>query len=132
MIIKLEDSDITTAKENVDDEGIIHIPDAIWNHIIKEVEHPEQTFVNSLYIDVNGLENVVIPVIKNIKNNNIVRHRTAVVNIGSSYEWNIGDSLVIITENPDSYEVSFCIIVQYLIHKQFKKDLGLEIFHQFK
>lgn len=56
MIIKLQDSDITTAQESPDDEGVIHIPDAIWNHIIKEVEHPEQTFVNSLYLDVKDIE----------------------------------------------------------------------------
>lgn len=56
MIIKLQDSDITTAQDSPDDEGVIHVPDAIWNHIIREVEHPEQTFVNSLYIDVKDIE----------------------------------------------------------------------------
>lgn len=56
MIIKLQDSDITTAQDSPDDEGVIHVPDAIWNHIIKEVERPEQTFVNSLYIDVKELD----------------------------------------------------------------------------
>lgn len=56
MIIKLQDSDITTAQDDPDSEGIIHVPDNIWNHIIKEVEHPEQTFVNSLYLDVTDLE----------------------------------------------------------------------------
>lgn len=56
MIIKLQDTDITSAQDNPDDEGVIHIPDAIWNHIIKEVERPDQTFVNSLYIDVKDLD----------------------------------------------------------------------------
>lgn len=56
MIIKLQDSDITTAQDDPDSEGIIHVPDAIWNHIIKEVEHPDQTFVNSLYLDVTDIE----------------------------------------------------------------------------
>lgn len=56
MIIQLETSDIIIAQENVDDEGIIHIPDMIWNHIIKEVEIPGQDFVNSLYIDVSKVD----------------------------------------------------------------------------
>lgn len=56
MIIKLQDSDITTAQDSADDEGVIHIPDAIWNHIIRETENPGQEWVNSLYIDVRDLE----------------------------------------------------------------------------
>lgn len=55
MIIKLEDSDITTAQDDSEDRGVIHVPDDTWNHIIKEVEHQDQQWVNSLYIDVGTL-----------------------------------------------------------------------------
>lgn len=55
MIIKLQDADITTAQEDLDYEGVIHVPDAIWNHIITESEHPDQEWVNSLYLDVSQL-----------------------------------------------------------------------------
>lgn len=56
MIIKLQDGDVLTAQEDADYEGIIHIPDTIWNHIIQETEHSDQEWVNSLYLDVNDLE----------------------------------------------------------------------------
>lgn len=39
----------------MDDEGIIHVPDTIWDHVIQEVEHPNQSFYNSLYLDVSAL-----------------------------------------------------------------------------
>lgn len=55
MIIKLQDSDITTAQDDPDDEGVIHVPDNVWDHVIKEIEHPEQRFINSLYLDVKDL-----------------------------------------------------------------------------
>lgn len=55
MIIKLEDADITTAQDDSEDRGVIHVPDATWNHVIKEVEHQDQEWVNSLYIDVGTL-----------------------------------------------------------------------------
>lgn len=55
MIIKLEDSDITTAQDDSEDRGVIHVPDETWNHVIKEVEHQDQEWVNSLYLDVGSL-----------------------------------------------------------------------------
>lgn len=55
MIIKLEDADITTAQDDSEDRGVIHIPDDTWNHVIKEVEHQDQEWVNSLYIDVGTI-----------------------------------------------------------------------------
>lgn len=55
MIIKLEDADITTAQDDSEDRGVIHVPDTTWNHVIKEVEHQDQEWVNSLYIDVGTL-----------------------------------------------------------------------------
>lgn len=73
MIIQLETSDIIIAKENVDDEGIIHIPDMIWNHIIREVEVQGQDFFNSLYIDVNNVD-LVTPSEVTIESNKIVSY----------------------------------------------------------
>ena len=55
MIIKLTDADINVAQDDETEEGIIKIPDNLWNHIIQAVEHPTQEFVNSLYINVNDL-----------------------------------------------------------------------------
>lgn len=55
MIIKLSDGDIITAQDSLDDEGIIHIPENVWNHVVQEVEHPDQSFVNELYINVQDL-----------------------------------------------------------------------------
>ncbi len=73
MIIQLNTADILIAKENVDDEGIIHIPDNIWNHIVKEVEVPGQDFFNSLYIDVNNVS-LVTPSEVTIESNKIVSY----------------------------------------------------------
>lgn len=56
MIIKLQDGDVLTAQDDSEYEGVIHIPDNIWNHIIKEVDHSDQEWVNSLYIDVSDIE----------------------------------------------------------------------------
>lgn len=75
MIIQLETSDIIIAKENVDDEGIIHIPDMIWNHIIREVEVQGQDFFNSLYIDVNNVD-LVTPSEVKIESDKIVSYNS--------------------------------------------------------
>ena len=55
MIIKLSDGDVITAQDSLDDEGIIHIPENVWNHVVQEVEHPDQSFVNELYLNVQDL-----------------------------------------------------------------------------
>lgn len=59
IILNLNTADVLAAKENVDDEGIIHVPDRLWDHIIDSVQHPEQSFYNELYINVNGIEPVI-------------------------------------------------------------------------
>lgn len=59
IILNLETSDITIAKDDPDAEGIIHVPSEDWNHIIQEVQHPDQSFYNELYINVNGIEPIV-------------------------------------------------------------------------
>lgn len=55
MIIKLSDGDVTVAQDSLDDAGIIHIPENVWDHIVQEVQHPDQSFVNELYINVQDL-----------------------------------------------------------------------------
>lgn len=55
MIIKLTDGDVTVAQDSLDDAGIIHIPENVWDHIVQEVQHPDQSFVNELYINVQDL-----------------------------------------------------------------------------
>lgn len=55
MIIKLSDGDVTVAQDSIDDQGIIHIPENVWDHIVQEVQHPDQSFVNELYINVQDL-----------------------------------------------------------------------------
>ncbi|ORX77203.1 hypothetical protein BCR32DRAFT_248119 [Anaeromyces robustus] len=50
--VQLKSGDITIAQNNVDDAGIIKIPDTTWDHIINGIEDPNQSFYNSLYIDV--------------------------------------------------------------------------------
>ncbi|ORX78728.1 hypothetical protein BCR32DRAFT_301510 [Anaeromyces robustus] len=53
--VKLNSSDITVAQSNVDDEGIIKIPDTTWDHIIDGKEDPNQSFYNSIYINVSEI-----------------------------------------------------------------------------
>ena len=55
MIIKLTDGDVIAAQDSLDDDGIIHIPENVWDHIVQEVQHPEQSFYNELYINVQDL-----------------------------------------------------------------------------
>lgn len=56
IIIKLEDGDITTAQDDPDIEGIIHIPSIEYDHLVQEVQVPGQSFFNGLYINVQDLE----------------------------------------------------------------------------
>lgn len=56
IIIKLQDGDITTAQDDPDIEGIIHIPSIEYDHCVQEVQVPGQSFFNGLYIDVQDLE----------------------------------------------------------------------------
>lgn len=55
MIIKLTNSDVTIAQDDPDTEGIIHIPDVTWDHIVQEVEVPGQEWVNGLYLNIQDL-----------------------------------------------------------------------------
>lgn len=55
MIIKLTNSDVTIAQDDPDTEGIIHIPDDTWDHIVQEVEVPGQEWVNGLYLNIQDL-----------------------------------------------------------------------------
>lgn len=58
-----------------------------------------------------GQFNINVPTpkikLKYIKNNNIIRNRTSIVNTGSSFSWVIGDSLVLITQDSTNYNISF-------------------------
>ncbi len=56
IIIKLQDSDITSAQDDPDIEGIIHIPSIEYDHCVQEVQVPGQSFFNELYINVQDLE----------------------------------------------------------------------------
>lgn len=55
IIIKLQDGDITTAQDDVDIEGIIHIPSIEYDHCVQEVQVPGQSFFNELYLNVQDL-----------------------------------------------------------------------------
>jgi len=115
MIIKLQDGDILTAQEDLDYEGVIHVPDAVWNHIVKETEHPGQEWVNSLYLDVKDLEigGSGLPiVIYNFNINNEVNVNTYDMTLkpaGESLQVPVenGHAIVIISESVDGYFVSF-------------------------
>lgn len=77
IILKLNNGDVITAQSNVDDEGIIHIPENVWNHIVQEVQHPGQSFVNECYINVQDL-NIVNNANVNA-NNEITRNDAYIV-----------------------------------------------------
>ena len=56
LIITLTNSDVTVAQDDWQGvEGIIPIPDETWNHIVTDVEHPEQEWFNSMYLNVKAL-----------------------------------------------------------------------------
>lgn len=89
IIIRLEDADVTTAQDNVDDEGVIHVPDDVWNHVIQEVEHPEQNFYNSLYLDVRALnieDGITQDDITQISNYPITQNGTQTIPIPTGYD----------------------------------------------
>lgn len=56
IIIKLQDGDITTAQDDPDIEGIIHIPSIEYNHCVQEIQVPGQSFFNGLYLNVQDLD----------------------------------------------------------------------------
>lgn len=115
MIIKLQDGDILSAQDDLDYEGVIHVPDAIWNHIIREVEHSDQEWVNSLYIDVKDLEigGSGLPiVIYNFNINNEVNVNTYDMTVkpaGEALQITVenGRALVYISETATGYFVYF-------------------------
>lgn len=115
MIIKLQDGDILTAKDDPDYEGVIHVPDTIWNHIIKEVEHPEQSFFNSLYLDVKDLEigGSGLPV---------VIHK---FKIGTNYSGNVYE----INHKPSGQTLSIQVPVSYCVFFVVPKTVHNEIYY---
>lgn len=115
MIIKLQDGDILTAQEDPDYEGVIHVPDAVWNHIVRETEHPDQEWVNSLYLDVKDLEigGSGIPIVAysfNINNEvNVNTYDMILKPAGQALTVDVENdrALVYISENSSGYFVYF-------------------------
>lgn len=54
-----------------------------------------------------GLNVQVKPELKYITNNNVIRNRTQIVNTGRNFSWNVGDTLILITEDSTFYQISF-------------------------
>lgn len=74
-------------------------------NIYKNGQHKPEDFGNYWFIDQINVD--VKSKIKYIINNGLNRVRTSIVNTGNSFKWNIGDSLVLIIQDSNYYQVNF-------------------------
>lgn len=118
IIIKLQDGDITTAQDDPDIEGIIHIPSIEYDHCVQEVQVPGQSFFNGLYINVQDLEigGSGLPIV--IDGVRLSNYTSSYVNtwnfttLTQSTQFTISNqTLIVVYEFNDSYEIDCYTVV---------------------
>lgn len=122
IIIKLEDGDITTAQDDPDIEGIIHIPSIEYDHCVQEVQVPGQSFFNGLYLNVqdldiggSGLPIVIDSVLLTPYSNYI--NTWDFQTLSQNQQFNLtNQALLIVREGDDNYFINY--IMTYGVNKQ--------------
>lgn len=118
IIIKLEDGDITTAQDDPDIEGIIHIPSIEYDHCVQEVQVPGQSFFNGLYLNVQDLEisgsglPIVIDGVRLSNYSSSYANTWDFTTLTQSTQFTISNqTLIVVYEFNDSYEIDCYTVV---------------------
>lgn len=122
IIIKLEDGDITTAQDDPDIEGIIHIPSIEYDHCVQEVQVPGQSFFNGLYLNVqdldiggSGLPIIIDSVLLTPYSNYI--NTWDFQTLSQNQQFNLtNQALLIVREGDDNYFINY--IMTYGVNRQ--------------
>lgn len=113
LIITLTNSDVTVAQDDWQGvEGIIPIPDETWNHIVTDVEHPEQEWFNSMYLNVKALTIGFTKIdIIGFTYNNVDYYLSDMTEVTQStnYALTTGNSLIKIGIEQDDYILTFIV-----------------------